>query len=204
MRHHQSFFGSCGKLTVITDLIKDHAEGICIRGTVECLHGVEKLRGGVSAPVFGGKAGVRHVFEGYEPDVTDPEFFIFGKENIGGFQRDIDISAVAAVRQCGANVRSKLQDILQGTGVITARIFVQRTLITAYKIYQVSKTVVSHGNDLLSHVRQKSSPFGDVGKKDCLIDDAIGLATEIVQGFSVVFISSGEQKRFDLRLRSGD
>ena len=192
-----------GQLTIIIQLVQNHAHSIGIRREIEGIHGVPQFRRGVVAAIPVRNGSVFHGVQGNETQIADAVFFLVREVNIAGLQIHIQRPGLTAHGQRGAEIQSQVNGLQMGYGV-TPYIFLQGTLIAAHQINLKAQTVLGDGFHLPAVVGQKTVQLGQGFQQFCLFEDSFSHFPEVIHGIRRIFISASQQKGVHLGLRGGD
>ena len=192
-----------GQSAVVEDLIKDHAQGVSISGTVQHGEIVQQLRGRITAAVFFRHGGIFHGVQGGKAQVADFIFLLVGNENVGWLQIDVHHPGLAAGSQRGTDIDAQVHRFQVGNRV-AVHITLQGQPEAAEQANPVAGAVFLHGFHLAAFVGKESLQPGQILQQLNLPDQIAGGLAEIVSGLRRVFVGSGDQQCIQLGLGCGD
>ena len=193
------------QLTVVVDLVQQHAQGIGIHGLIEGIHGIVDFRGGIGADVLFRQGSELQGVQLHKAQIADAVFLILGQEDVGGLQIHIQVSGPAADGQGGAKIQAQIHRLLMGHQ-IAAQEFVQGTLVGADQEHPIAQTAVFHRLHLPAGIGQEALQPGQLLQYLDFLHDQIGLFLEVVHGLGGILVGAGEKQGIQLhgRGRNGD
>ena len=189
-----------GKDTIVVDFVQDHTDPVGIHGIIEGVQIIPNLGRGVCTAILLGKRSIGQRLQIHKSKVTNPEFPLFGDEDISGLQVYIQIPAAAADGHCGAQIQRQIDGIQVGHHTVAQKAF-QTVAVGAYKINFKTGLSILHRNHLPAFERQEALQLGKGLQKLGFGLHACGHIPEVFHSIRSGFIGAGENQRIQLHLR---
>ena len=90
-----------GQMTVIVELIENHAHCVSIHCQIHGNHGIQQLRRGIGTEIPFRQGSIAQRIQTQKTQIADPEFLFLGNVDIAGLQIHIEKTRLAANRQRG-------------------------------------------------------------------------------------------------------